>query len=262
MGATVSRVVGDEVAVAAALSHLHDCLLDPEHSEVRLRVADSLIATSVRTGRRIDLLMGVLWRSVDTVLAEWEDAVETKASVPAVARCARHGVRWRLQLGNRHTHVDDCVGMAYLAILIANPGREIEAKELAAGPGSGATPSTNDTAQPLLDRDAIAAYRRRLADLRVEMERCDVIGDQARAIQLYEEQNWLLGQLRAAAGFDRRVRSFATADEKARIAVGKAIRRALDRVSAADASIGEHLSTTVRTGRRCSYLPGPHAVSA
>jgi hypothetical protein len=38
--------------------------------------------------------------------------------------------------------------------------------------------------------------------------------------------------------------------------VGKAIRRALTRITAADAVIGEHLHQTVHTGVRCSYWPG------
>jgi hypothetical protein len=43
--------------------------------------------------------------------------------------------------------------------------------------------------------------------------------------------------------------------ERARVAVGKAIRRALGRVTEADAAIGEHLRQTVHTGVRCSYWP-------
>ncbi len=44
--------------------------------------------------------------------------------------------------------------------------------------------------------------------------------------------------------------------ERARVAVGKAIRRALARITDADAVIGEHLRQTVHTGARCSYWPG------
>jgi hypothetical protein len=38
--------------------------------------------------------------------------------------------------------------------------------------------------------------------------------------------------------------------------VGKAIRRALARITEADGVIGEHLRQTVHTGVRCSYWPG------
>ena len=44
--------------------------------------------------------------------------------------------------------------------------------------------------------------------------------------------------------------------ERARVAVGKAIRRALARITEADGVIGEHLRQTVHTGIRCSYWPG------
>ncbi len=43
--------------------------------------------------------------------------------------------------------------------------------------------------------------------------------------------------------------------ERARVAVGKAIRRALARITEAHPIIGEHLGQAVRTGVRCSYWP-------
>jgi hypothetical protein len=39
------------------------------------------------------------------------------------------------------------------------------------------------------------------------------------------------------------------------VAVGKAIRRALARVTEGDPVIGDHLAQAVRTGVRCSYWP-------
>lgn len=53
-----------------------------------------------------------------------------------------------------------------------------------------------------------------------------------------------------------RSRSFADeAPERARIAVGKAIRRAILRVIEVDARLGEELLRTIRTGHSCSYRP-------
>ena len=52
-----------------------------------------------------------------------------------------------------------------------------------------------------------------------------------------------------------RTRAFPDQPERARVAVGKAIRRALARIAEADAVIGEHLRQTVHTGVRCSYWP-------
>jgi hypothetical protein len=69
------------------------------------------------------------------------------------------------------------------------------------------------------------------------------------------ERDWLTSQLASAAGFGGRTRSFPDQGERARVAVGKAIRRALARIDQADALIGDHLRQTVHTGVRCSYWP-------
>ena len=58
------------------------------------------------------------------------------------------------------------------------------------------------------------------------------------------------------AGLGGRTRAFPDQPERARVAVGKAIRRALVKIAEADAVIGEHLRQTVHTGVRCSYWPG------
>jgi len=70
-----------------------------------------------------------------------------------------------------------------------------------------------------------------------------------------DERDWLLAELAAATGFAGRPRHFATNDERARVAVGKAIRRSLDHIAKANRALGEHLRNTVRTGTRCSYQP-------
>ena len=65
-----------------------------------------------------------------------------------------------------------------------------------------------------------------------------------------------MAQLANAAGLSGRTRFFSDEGERARVAVGKAIRRALARISEADADIGDHLRQRVHTGNRCSYWPG------
>jgi len=66
-------------------------------------------------------------------------------------------------------------------------------------------------------------------------------------------------EIRAAdlvAGLAGRTRALPDQPERARVAVGKAIRRALARITEADSVIGEHLRQTVHTGVHCSYWPG------
>ncbi|MGW3999138.1 BTAD domain-containing putative transcriptional regulator [Amycolatopsis sp. NPDC004772] len=62
-----TRAAGDPVAHAEALSLAHHCLLGPDHAALRQALATELVG--VRTGRRTDLVMGVLWDTVDRFLA-------------------------------------------------------------------------------------------------------------------------------------------------------------------------------------------------
>lgn len=165
--------------------------------------------------------------------------------------CRRQGSHWLFALDGRSALVEHSVGMGYLATLLDNPGHELTAVELAHGVVAEVT-----SGQPVLDRTATAHYRRWLANLEAELDEHEANHDTSRAEQVRTERDWLLGELSAAAGLAGRVREFAGAEEKARIAVGKAIRRALTRIAAADAVIGDVLRDGVRTGTRCSYHPG------
>jgi tetratricopeptide (TPR) repeat protein len=60
-----ARAAGDPVTRAEALSLAHDCLLGPGNGRLRRELATELIGESFRTGRRSDLLVGLLWRTAD-----------------------------------------------------------------------------------------------------------------------------------------------------------------------------------------------------
>jgi tetratricopeptide (TPR) repeat protein len=164
--------------------------------------------------------------------------------------CTRSGRRWRFELGDRAAVVDDSVGVRYLATLAANPSVDIPAIDLA----DGRVPEVR-TAQPVLDDAALRQYRQRLAALREEIADAEAAHQEVKAARLREDAAWLVDELRGSTGLGGRARQFADNPERARIAVGKAIRRAVDRVTAADAVLGEHLRATVRTGMRCRYQP-------
>jgi hypothetical protein len=148
------------------------------------------------------------------------------------------------------------VGMVHLAVLIANPRQEIRAADLTAGLTVLAAAATDSgAAHPILDAAAVREYRGRLTRLAAEIDRLDPAGDGDQASQARAERDWLLAQLASATGFAGRRRSFPDQPERARVAVGKAIRRALARVIETDPALGEHLRQTVHTGVRCSYWP-------
>jgi hypothetical protein len=121
---------------------------------------------------------------------------------PAAPVCRRQGRVWRIQAAGRIVEVEHCRGMAYLAVLLANPGQEISAVRLATVPRAAA----------------------RTGDIGIGLT------------------GW--------------VRTLPSAEEQARTAVGKAIRRALQRIADADPELGRLLTAGVRTGKQCSYAQG------
>ena len=190
---------------------------------------------------------------------------------PVAAACFRIGRQWRVELGPRTVRVQHGVGMLHLSVLLANPGREIPAADLAAGvaglaqpghPGDGrdGRPHAVDTRaascrQPVLDEAGLRRYRRRLAELRPEIDDLERRGEDELAARSRAEERWLVAELAGAVGLGGRVRSFPNETERARIAVGKAIRRAVARITEADPQIGAHLGVSLHTGALCWYLP-------
>jgi len=180
---------------------------------------------------------------------------------PAIATCERAGRSWRLGFAGRSVLVEDSIGMLHLAVLIGNPRQEITAADLVVGvssvaevAGAAEVAGRGGTDQHVLDAEAIATYRGRLRRLDAELGTLTPGSDTERAVSA--EREWLVAQMASAAGIGGRPRSFPDEAERARVSAGKAIRRALTRITAADAVIGEHLRRSVRTGTRCSYWPG------
>jgi hypothetical protein len=64
-------------------------------------------------------------------------------------------------------------------------------------------------------------------------------------------------ELSRAVGLGGRDRRAGSASERARVAVTRAVRQAMARISEQHTELGEHLDRTIRTGTYCSYLPDP-----
>jgi hypothetical protein len=173
------------------------------------------------------------------------------------ATCVREGRQWRIGFGGRSVLVEHGVGMLHLAALLANPGTEIPSIELASGAAALGLGNavTGLSAQPALDRTAMQQYRQRLSGLRAEIDLLEANDERERAARARAERDWLMAELSAATGLGGRARRFPDSAERARLAVGKAIRRAITRIHESDPATGEHLRRTVHTGMRCCYLP-------
>lgn len=152
----------------------------------------------------------------------------------------RESAWWIVSRHGREIRVEDLVGMRYLARLVADPGVEIAALELVGGEDSGN--------QPVLDPVARAAYLTRIRDLRARI-------DDNPTPRLEAELEALLSHLERETGMGGRGRNFAGPAERARTAVRKAIRRAIDAIAVTEPAAADALRDAVTTGYRCSYHP-------
>jgi tetratricopeptide (TPR) repeat protein len=180
----------------------------------------------------------------------------------------REGDYWTVIFDGHTVRVRDVKGMRYLARLLADPGREYHVLDLVAAEtdldarvGSDQTAnrprSALGDAGEILDARAKDAYRRRLAEIDDDIEQARAIGDAERAAQAEVERGFLIRELARAFGLAGRGRRAASASERARAGVTRAVRQAMTRIGEHHPQLGEHLSRTIRTGTYCAYFPDP-----
>jgi hypothetical protein len=146
----------------------------------------------------------------------------------------------------------DSRGLRILAQLVGQPGRDFHVTDLMAPPGElGHVEDSGDA----LDAQAIAAYKRRLEDLRdVEAEATDN-NDSARAARAREELEAITDELAHGVGLGGRARKATSTTERARVNVRQRLQDALARISQHSPALAKHLRQALRTGSFCRYDP-------
>lgn len=136
-------------------------------------------------------------------------------------------------------------GLAHLHTILSNPRTDLAAIDLAGG-GEAILQGGLD----VLDDQARQAYRQRLAYLD------EMLADSDRP-DLHHERDAIAAELGSASGLAGRVRRTGGHDERARVAVRKAIVAALARIAENDPWLARYLNAHVRTGSHCRYDPDP-----
>ncbi len=175
---------------------------------------------------------------------------------PKTATLRRAGKQWVVGYRDVRFELPASKGLAYLARLLADPGREVHVLDLVAA-AQGGGPVDRGDAGPILDSEAKAAYRRRVRELQEEIDEARSWNDPDRAARAEMELEALTRQLAAAVGLGGRDRPAAAPAERARVSVRKALAGAISRIAEHDADLGLLLSTTVKTGTYCCYTPDP-----
>jgi hypothetical protein len=169
-----------------------------------------------------------------------------------------NGGAWEIGAAGSATSIRDMRGLHYLRVLLANPGKDISARQLSAlARGTGGDDLGSDTALPVADDQALAAYRSRLQAINDELDMADRADNPARSATLTAERDALIAELRRVTGRGGRMRTAGGTDERARVAVRKAIAAAIAKIEEVDASVARALAGTVSTGIVCRYQPDP-----
>jgi hypothetical protein len=186
-------------------------------------------------------------------------AAEVRVPAERGGSFRRDGEVWTLVFDGRTTRLPHMLGLAYLARLLSEAGREVHAADLAAaghegrrGPGVLAPPGD---AGELLDARARSEYAARLRDAREELEEAQRRNDRGRAERLGEEIERLAAELSRGFGLGGRPRRAGSTSERARLSVTRAIRYAIEKIGEHDPALAEHLRRAVRTGTFCGYAP-------
>ena len=177
----------------------------------------------------------------------------------------REGDFWSLRYEGVVVRLKDSKGVRDIARLLATPGREVAAVDLAGAELGGAGRATSTIAAlgmavdadagEAIDAQARVQYRSRLADLEEEISDAETNNDPERASRAREEREFLLAELGAAVGLSGRPRRLLDPAERARKAVTWRVHEAITRIDKIQPALGEHLRRSVRTGSFCVYDP-------
>ena len=173
-----------------------------------------------------------------------------------LAQLERVGDIWQARFRGHTAYLRDAKGLHDLATLLARPGVEVAALDLAdTVMRAAAVDSAGGDA--VLDRAALAAYRRRLTELDDELDAAHTMSDLALRERAAGEREQVLAELRRATRPDGASRPLGpTAAERARKAVTARIRDAIRRIADVHPDLGTHLDRTIHTGATCRYEPG------
>jgi tetratricopeptide (TPR) repeat protein len=234
---TANRRLGNRPFTAIAGADLAVALLRRDREGDRERAVELLRWAAVEASAT----------GMDSFSSRWTNQADTAEQHVGTLRAS--GERWFVALRGEQAVIPDRVGIRHVATLLRNPGVEVPALTLA-GSQQPQTPVGRDC---VLDDHARAAYRKRIDELREQLDRADRLGLPERSVEVQAELDALVEHLAAGTGHRGRSRAFPTDDERARTAVTKAIRRTLDEINRACPTIGGHLRESISTGQLCCY---------
>jgi tetratricopeptide (TPR) repeat protein len=259
---------------AALLFSLHD---DRQYGKALEMIRDALSVAEALGLRDLVTKSRELNSSLESMVTGTSAGIQS-ASEEGSTTFRREGDYWTIGVGQGVFRLRHSKGLGYIAHLLRQPGAEFHSLSLTAGVTADADDSDEsvaavsdmgnerlaeinlrrglpDHAGQMLDVQAKAEYRQRLVQLKEELDDAREAGNVERGAQIEDEIDALHQELSRAVGLGGRDRRAGSTSERARLAVTRAIKAAIEKIAEHDAQLGLYLSTSIKTGTFCSYVP-------
>jgi len=207
----------------------------------------------------------------NSVLSPRSSVLPTPNTQHLAPNLFRHeGDYWTIAYEGMVVRLKDSNGLRYLAQLLRHPDREFHVLDLITAGAADQAPTGRDAGElahlglqagglgdagEILDPQARAAYKRRLTELREELEEAQEFNDLERAERLQQEIDFLTQELANAVGLGGRNRKAASQAERARVNITRAIKAVIKKVAEQHPALERYFATTIKTGTFCSYTP-------
>jgi tetratricopeptide (TPR) repeat protein len=250
-----------------------------DYAKALLRLGDverakGLIAVALASAREIG--MKSLEERIVAFL-ETDDRLRQADAPPAMTaqvgvtkgRFTLNGEFWNVGFGANAFQLKAVLGLTSIAYLLRHPGTEFHVTDLIdlaegraversrSAASEAATARSLGDAGEVLDAQAKGEYRRRLAELREDLEEAQELNDLGRVERAREEIEALSDQLVEGIGLGGRHRRAASHVERARVSVTKRIAIALKKINEHAPALAAYLRACIKTGTLCGYDPDP-----
>jgi hypothetical protein len=232
--------IGRRTSIARAKFEMGDLLVRLGHDVTRAR---GLLAEARALADQLGLVELV-------ALIDRRHAPQTTKAQPArrTFSIAQEGEYYAIATATGTLRFKATRGFQYLAQLVERAGEDIHVLELV-----GATEADRGSAGDVTDAKSMRAYRERAEALRDIVEDAEQRGDADRAERARSELEALAAELSRSSGIGGKLRRSESAVDRARSAVQRRIKDALDRIAEQDPELGAWLRRVVHTGNHCSF---------
>ena len=197
-----------------------------------------------------------------------EPLPEPPASTQPQAMFRPRGDFWEISWAGETAQLRYQRGFDCIRFLLRHPERDVHCRELMTGQETSEDNTVHqaslqsdeialadDDGLEMIDQTALTAYRSRIEEARAELAEAEGHHDLGRIERLREEIEAILAMVSGATGLGGRRRKTGSDVERARTAVRKRIKAALDRIRRDLPDLHAHLAANLRTGTVCCYAP-------